>query len=215
MNEASKLLVPCSNMTCLNALGVLSEKRVCTNQTWRGKPPHWTYEWRREIREKPSQRSLYIKTPTEAGRLIDTATSQQNITESIRLEKASEIIESNLWQNITASTRPWHWVPHPAFLRTPQGRRLRHLPALSVPVSNHPFYKEILPNTQTKPPLAQLETVSSCPVRIQFFPFGHGRYGNTLVSELPQRSLCVWWSRPQTILGLVFSLDFRLIDFRF
>lgn len=59
MNEASKLLVPCSSMTCLNVLGVLSEKRVCTNQSWRGKPTHCTYEWRREIREKPSQHSFY------------------------------------------------------------------------------------------------------------------------------------------------------------
>lgn len=159
MNEASKLSVSCSSMTCLNALGMLSEKRVCTNQTWRGKPTHCTYVWRqRSERSLPS--TLYI-TCTEAGRLMDTATSQQNITDSIRLEKASESIESN----ITVSITECHLQPFP--------------PWAVCPVSNCPFYKEILPNTQTKPPLAQLETLSSCPVKTQFFPFG--------ASKVPQR----------------------------
>lgn len=120
MNKASKLTVPCSSMTCLNALGMLSEKQVHTNQTWRRKLTHCTHVWGREIWEKPSQHSLY-RTRREAGRLMDTATSQQSITESIRLEKASDIIESNLWQNITVSTRPWHREPHAAFLWTPPG----------------------------------------------------------------------------------------------
>lgn len=109
MNEASKLSVPCSSMTCLNALGMLSEKRVCTNQTWRGKPTHCTYVWRQRS-ERSLSSTLYI-TFTEAGRLMDTATSQQNITDSIRLEKASESIESNITVSITeCHLQPFPWT---------------------------------------------------------------------------------------------------------
>lgn len=37
------------------------------------------------------------------------------VTESIRLEQTSEIIEYNLWPRTTVSTRAWHHVPHPVF----------------------------------------------------------------------------------------------------
>lgn len=38
--------------------------------------------------------------------------SFHGITESFRLEKISEITDSNLWPITTTSTRPWHQVPH-------------------------------------------------------------------------------------------------------
>jgi len=37
-------------------------------------------------------------------------------------------------------------------------------PGKPIPVLNNPFGEEIFPNTQSKPPLMQLEAVSSCPI---------------------------------------------------
>ncbi|KAK4819038.1 hypothetical protein QYF61_024403 [Mycteria americana] len=44
------------------------------------------------------------------------------------------------------------------------GWRLNHFPGQPVPVLDDPFGEEIFPNTQSKPPLAQLEAISSCPI---------------------------------------------------
>ncbi|KAK4808595.1 hypothetical protein QYF61_009898 [Mycteria americana] len=45
-----------------------------------------------------------------------------------------------------------------------QGWRLNHFPGQPVPMLDNPFSEEKFPNIQTKPPLAQLETISSCPI---------------------------------------------------
>ena len=42
-----------------------------------------------------------------------------------------------------------------------QGWLLHHLPGQPVPAPNHSFWKDICPNTQPEPPLAQLEAVPS------------------------------------------------------
>ena len=44
------------------------------------------------------------------------------------------------------------------------GKGLKDLPGQPVPMLHHPFSEEIFPNIQSKPPLVQLEAVSSCPV---------------------------------------------------
>ncbi|KAK4820051.1 hypothetical protein QYF61_017897 [Mycteria americana] len=45
-----------------------------------------------------------------------------------------------------------------------QGWRLNHFPGQPVPMLDNPLSEEKFPNIQSKPPLAQLETISSCPI---------------------------------------------------
>ncbi|KAK4832887.1 hypothetical protein QYF61_026437, partial [Mycteria americana] len=44
------------------------------------------------------------------------------------------------------------------------GLRLNHFPGQPVPVLDNPFSEVKFPNIQSKPPLAQLEAISSCPI---------------------------------------------------
>ncbi|CAM9613151.1 unnamed protein product, partial [Bubo scandiacus] len=44
------------------------------------------------------------------------------------------------------------------------GWELHHFPGEPIPTPNNPFCKEILPNIQSKPSLAQLEAIPSCPI---------------------------------------------------
>ncbi|KAK4818862.1 hypothetical protein QYF61_020081 [Mycteria americana] len=45
-----------------------------------------------------------------------------------------------------------------------KGWRLNHFPGQSVPMLDNPLGEEKFPNIQSKPPLAQLEAISSCPI---------------------------------------------------
>ncbi|KAK4829457.1 LOW QUALITY PROTEIN: hypothetical protein QYF61_004675, partial [Mycteria americana] len=45
-----------------------------------------------------------------------------------------------------------------------QGWRLNHFPGQPVPMLDNPFSEVKFPNIQSKPPLAQLEAISSCPI---------------------------------------------------
>ncbi|KAK4808355.1 hypothetical protein QYF61_026958 [Mycteria americana] len=45
-----------------------------------------------------------------------------------------------------------------------QGWRLNRFPRQPVPMLDNPFSEEKFPNIQSKPPLAQLEAISSCPI---------------------------------------------------
>ncbi|KAK4826164.1 LOW QUALITY PROTEIN: hypothetical protein QYF61_005737 [Mycteria americana] len=45
-----------------------------------------------------------------------------------------------------------------------QGWRLNHFPGQPVPRLDNPFSEEKFPNIQSKPPLVQLEAISSCPI---------------------------------------------------
>ncbi|KAK4820565.1 hypothetical protein QYF61_001628 [Mycteria americana] len=57
---------------------------------------------------------------------------------------------------------PLFCIVFPADIR--QGWRLNHFPGQPVPMLDNPFSEEKFPNIQSKPPLAQLETISSCPI---------------------------------------------------
>ncbi|KAK4824163.1 hypothetical protein QYF61_011290, partial [Mycteria americana] len=58
--------------------------------------------------------------------------------------------------------------PKPYLIQTSfkylQGWRLNHFPGQSVPMLDNPLGEEKFPNIQSKPPLAQLEAISSCPI---------------------------------------------------
>ncbi|KAK4824081.1 hypothetical protein QYF61_010592 [Mycteria americana] len=47
---------------------------------------------------------------------------------------------------------------------SPEGWRLNHFPGQPVPMLDNPFSEVKFPNIQSKPPLAQLEAISSCPM---------------------------------------------------
>ncbi|KAK4828407.1 hypothetical protein QYF61_026161 [Mycteria americana] len=55
-------------------------------------------------------------------------------------------------------------MPVVLHLVTSQGWRLNHFPGQSVPMLDNPLGEEKFPNIQSKPPLAQLEAISSCPI---------------------------------------------------
>ncbi|KAK4809926.1 LOW QUALITY PROTEIN: hypothetical protein QYF61_023413 [Mycteria americana] len=69
--------------------------------------------------------------------------------------------------NLTLPSPPLHHVPkhliQTAF-KYLQGWRLHHCPGQPVPVLENPFGEEIFPNIQSKPPLEQLEAISSRPI---------------------------------------------------
>ena len=64
---------------------------------------------------------------------------------------------------------PLHRVPQYniwMFLEHLQGWWLHHLPGQPIPVMDHSFGEEILPNIQPEPFLVQLEAVPSCPAAV-------------------------------------------------
>ncbi|KAK4814695.1 LOW QUALITY PROTEIN: hypothetical protein QYF61_025521 [Mycteria americana] len=69
--------------------------------------------------------------------------------------------------NLTLPSPPLHHVPKHLIqisFKCFQGWRLNHFPGQPVPMLDNPFSNEIFPNIQSKPPLAQLEAISSCPI---------------------------------------------------
>ncbi|PKU29473.1 protein diaphanous hypothetical protein [Limosa lapponica baueri] len=84
--------------------------------------------------------------------------------ESFRLENF-KIVKPN--PNPALPSPPLNHVPqhhiYPSF-KYLQGWQLHHFPGQPVPMLDNPFSEEIFPNIQSKPPLAQLEAISSCPV---------------------------------------------------
>ncbi|KAK4825904.1 hypothetical protein QYF61_003399 [Mycteria americana] len=64
--------------------------------------------------------------------------------------------------------RHWNRLPREVVdapsLATYQGWRLNHFPGQPVPMLDNPFSEVKFPNIQSKPPLAQLEAISSCPI---------------------------------------------------
>ncbi|KAK4813151.1 LOW QUALITY PROTEIN: hypothetical protein QYF61_013116 [Mycteria americana] len=69
--------------------------------------------------------------------------------------------------NLTLPSPPLYHVPkhliQTAF-KYLQGWRLNHFPGQPVPVLDNPFSEVKFPNIQSKPPLAQLGAISSCPI---------------------------------------------------
>ena len=87
------------------------------------------------------------------------------IIELFRLERSFKIIEPNRKPN-TASP-PLNQVPKRHIytsLKSLQGWRLSRCPGQPVPVLGNPFGEGIFPDSQSKPPLAQLEAISSRPI---------------------------------------------------
>ncbi|KAK4818965.1 hypothetical protein QYF61_022632 [Mycteria americana] len=96
---------------------------------------------------------------------VKICTDGDLITESYRLEKTFKIIESNRKPNTAKTTTkpcPKHLIQ--TSFKYLQGWRLNHFPGQPVPMLDNPFSEVKFPNVQSKPPLAQLEAISSCPI---------------------------------------------------
>ncbi|KAK4818092.1 hypothetical protein QYF61_005669, partial [Mycteria americana] len=68
--------------------------------------------------------------------------------------------------NLTLPRPPLHHVPKHLIqtsFKYLQGWRLNHFPGQPVPTLDNPFREVKFPNIQSKPPLVQLEAISSCP----------------------------------------------------
>ncbi|KAK4818041.1 hypothetical protein QYF61_004568 [Mycteria americana] len=69
--------------------------------------------------------------------------------------------------NLTLPRPPLHHVPKHLIqtsFKYLQGWRLNHFPGQPVPMLDNPLGEEKFPNIPSKPPLAQLEAISSCPI---------------------------------------------------
>ncbi|KAK4830945.1 hypothetical protein QYF61_014404 [Mycteria americana] len=69
--------------------------------------------------------------------------------------------------NLTLPRPPLHHVPKHLIqtsFKYLQGWRLNHFTGKPVPMLDNPFSEEKFPNIQSKPPLVQLEAITSCPI---------------------------------------------------
>ncbi|KAK4814264.1 hypothetical protein QYF61_012819 [Mycteria americana] len=69
--------------------------------------------------------------------------------------------------NLTLPRPPLYHVPKHLIqtsFKYLQGWRLNHFPGQPVPMLDNPFTEVKFPNIQSKPPLVQLEAISSCPI---------------------------------------------------
>ncbi|KAK4810173.1 hypothetical protein QYF61_010485 [Mycteria americana] len=79
--------------------------------------------------------------------------------EQVHLE-ATVAVDKSMLQHVY----PWRDCGALIRLHLEQGWRLNHFPGQPVPMLDNPFSEEKFPNIQSKPPLAQLEAISSCPI---------------------------------------------------
>lgn len=90
------------------------------------------------------------------------------IMESFRLERNFKIIRSNcLTLHVMLPSPPLNHVSeHHIYTssKSLQGWWPNHFPGQPVPVLDKPFGEEVFPNTQPKPPVVQLQAISSCPI---------------------------------------------------
>ncbi|KAK4809752.1 LOW QUALITY PROTEIN: hypothetical protein QYF61_008873 [Mycteria americana] len=116
--------------------------------------------WKKQVQRHPKSRaSKILKCPMITDHRITE--SQNRIGWKRPLRSSSPTI------NLTLPSPPLHHVPkhliQTAF-KYLQGWGLHHFPGQPVPMLDNPFSEEKFPNIQSKPPLAQLEAISSRPI---------------------------------------------------
>jgi len=102
--------------------------------------------------------------PCHQGKTELGTAATNRIRESLRLEKTSKIIKSNHHPNTSMPAKPCPQVPHLHIFEPLQGWWLHHLLGQPGPMPDHSLSTEIFPSIQSKPPLMQLEAISSCPI---------------------------------------------------
>ena len=112
---------------------------------------------------QPSSQDASLLKQLQADRLRVTCLNHRTV-ESLRLAKTSTIIKSN------RQPTPLCLLNHVlerhmyTFFEPLQGWGLHHCPGQPVPMTDRSCSKEIFLNIQSKPPLMQLEPISSCPI---------------------------------------------------
>ncbi|KAK4827707.1 LOW QUALITY PROTEIN: hypothetical protein QYF61_020985 [Mycteria americana] len=100
--------------------------------------------------------------------LTCSATPEHRITESQNhIGWKRPLRSSSPTINLTLPKPPLHHVSKHLIqtsFKYLQGWRLNHFPGQPVPMLDNPLGEEKFPNIQSKPPLAQLEAISSCPI---------------------------------------------------
>ncbi|KAK4818295.1 hypothetical protein QYF61_010437 [Mycteria americana] len=84
-----------------------------------------------------------------------------------RIDWKRPLRSSSATVNLTLPRPPLYHVPKHLIqtsFKYLQGWRLNHFPGQPVPMLDNPFSEVTFPNIQSKPPLAQLEAISSCPI---------------------------------------------------
>ncbi|KAK4830266.1 hypothetical protein QYF61_009359 [Mycteria americana] len=114
--------------------------------------------------QKPTSLSQQANLDTNwRKRIISVANNAQEA-----LPPASGWTGSKLLDSCSVTSRLLHTGFHLAardyFSVIGNGWRLNHFPGQSVPMLDNPLGEEKFPNIQSKPPLAQLEAISSCPI---------------------------------------------------
>ncbi|KAK4818707.1 hypothetical protein QYF61_018686 [Mycteria americana] len=108
--------------------------------------------------------------PTDISHKIPAAVSRFKILESLWKDELSQkrpLRLSSPTVNLALPSPPLHHVPkHHIYtsFKYLQGWGLHHFPGQPVPMLDNPFSEVKFPNIQSKPPLAQLEAISSHPI---------------------------------------------------
>ncbi|KAK4831375.1 hypothetical protein QYF61_017506 [Mycteria americana] len=106
-------------------------------------------------------RSCQEPAPAWASQGVTASESQNHIGWKRPLRSSSPTI------NLTLPRPPLHHVSKHLIqtsFKYLQGWRLNHFPGQPVPMLDNSLGEEKFPNIQSKPPLAQLEAISSCPI---------------------------------------------------
>jgi len=93
--------------------------------------------------------------------LVKSLESSYRITESLRLEKTTKIIQSNHQPITTMHTKLCHSVACHHVASVLFYEDLHHPPGQTVPIPHHSFWEEILPHIQPEPSLVQLKAITS------------------------------------------------------
>ncbi|KAK4831242.1 hypothetical protein QYF61_016474 [Mycteria americana] len=107
-----------------------------------------------------------------------TSEGESQGTDDSNTAQGSEILRNHIgWKrplrsssptiNLTLPRQPLHHVSKHLIqtsFKYLQGWQLNHFPGQPVPMLDNPLGEEKFPNIQSKPPLAQLEAISSCPI---------------------------------------------------
>lgn len=102
--------------------------------------------------------------PAPAAPGLTEEQQSQRTTMELSLENPSKIITSSQPSTAGATTEPHPRCHIHMVFEQFQGWRLHRFPGLPLPVLYNPFSNKIFPKIWSKPPLAQLEGVSSDPV---------------------------------------------------